>query len=260
MMTMRHDFIVTLDELPAFGEGNIAPHVGILSPCDDGSAWFPDEPMRIRAYAVDRDGTIDRVEFHAGDQLIGTDRTAPYEYTWNVAPEGCYDMTAVAVDNSGERSRSNTVRATVGLVDLARGKKIVASSGESPDHAVDGDYFTVWSSENSDPQWIYVDLGGTYAIERVNLLWGWKIHPSDFAIDVAVRDPEAPSSWKEVYSAQDRPYVTWEATDRVRFHSTTARYVRLRAKRRAGYQTWAGYQLAAIEVPVSRKIGRISHE
>ena len=46
VMTMRHDFIVTLDELPAFGEGNIAPHVGILSPLDDGSACFVDGPSR----------------------------------------------------------------------------------------------------------------------------------------------------------------------------------------------------------------------
>jgi hypothetical protein len=254
LMTMRHDLVVTLDGLPAFGEGNIAPHVGILCPLDDGSAWFADGPAEIKAYAVDRDGKVDRVEFYAGDKLLGADEMAPYEFTWADAPPGCYDVTAVAIDDAGEKTRSNTVRMTVGLVDLARGKEVVASSGNSPENAVDGDYFTVWSSAKSDDQWIYVDLGDTYRIDRVNLLWGWKIHAAEFAIDVAVRDPTTPGSWTEVFSASDRPYVTWEATDRVRFTPTPARYVRLRAKRRAGNQTWAGYNLAAMEVPVTREV------
>ena len=254
LMTMRHDFIVTLDQLPAFGEGNIVPHVGILSPLDDGSAWFADEPVEIKAYAVDRDGKVERVEFYAGERLLGADEMAPYEFAWSDAPSGCYDITAVAIDDAGEKTRSNTVRMTVGLVDLARGKDVVASSGKSPENAVDGNYFTVWASANSDDEWIYVDLGDIYQIERVNLLWGWKIHPADFAIDVAVRDPKTASNWTEVFSATDRPYVTWEATDRARFTATAARYVRLRAKRRAGNQTWAGYQLAAMEVPVPRAV------
>jgi len=254
LMTMRHDFIVTLDQLPAFGEGNIAPHVGILSPLDDGSAWFADEAVRIKAYAVDRDGTVERVEFYAGDKLLCTDEVAPYEFTWDGAPSGCYNVTAVAIDDAGEKTRSNTVRVGVGLIDLARGKKVVASSGESPENAVDGNYFTVWSSAKSDDEWIYVDLGDTCQIDRVNLLWGWKIHAASFSIDVAVQNPKTPSSWTEVHSATDRPYVTWEATDRVRFKETPARYVRLRAKRRAGNQNWAGYQLTAMEVPVTREV------
>jgi len=253
-MTMRHDFIVTLDQLPAFGEGNIVPHVGILSPLDDGSAWFADEPVQIKAYAVDRDGKVERVEFYAGQRLLGADETAPYEFAWNDAPPGCYEITAVAIDDAGEKTRSNTVRMTVGLVDLARGKDVVASSGKSPENAVDGNYFTVWTSAKSDDEWTYVDLGDIYQIDRVNLLWGWKIHPATFAIDVAVRDPKTANNWTEVFSATDRPYVTWEATDRARFTATAARYVRLRAKRRAGNQTWAGYQLAAMEVPVTREV------
>jgi len=256
LMTMRHDFIVTLDELPPFGEGNIAPHVGIVSPPDDGSAWFAEGPVEIRAYAVDRDGRVERVEFYAGEKLIGSDETAPFELTWKDAPAGCYDLTAVAIDDAGERTRSNTVRTAVGLVDLARGKPVAASSGESPEKAVDGDYYSTWSAAKGDEEWITVDLGDTYRIDRVNLMWGWKIHPAEFAIDVAGRDPQAAGSWTEVFAATDRPYVTWEATDRVRFTPTAARYVRLRAMKRAGNQTWAGYQLAALEVPVARELAQ----
>ncbi len=250
LVTMRHPLIVTLDQLPPFGEGNIAPHVGILSPIDDGSAWFAERSVNIAAYAVDRDGQIERVEFYAGDRLLGTDEAAPFEFAWRNAPSGCHEVTAVAVDDSGEKARSNKVRVAVGMVDLARGKRVTASSGESPQNAVDGDYFSTWSSGNSDDEWIYVDLGAVCRIDQVNLLWGWKIHAANFAIDLAVREPADPSSWIEVFSAKDRPYVIWEATDRVRLEPRTARYVRLRATKRAGRQTWAGYHLAAIEVPV----------
>jgi mannan endo-1,4-beta-mannosidase len=250
--TMRDDFVVTLDKLPPFGEGNIAPHVGILSPLDDGSAWFPDGPPKIEAYAVDRDGRVERVEFYAGEKQIGIVEAAPFEFAWRSAPPGCYDVTAVAIDNAGAKTRSNTVRMGVGLVDLARGKKVAASSGESPENAVDGNYFSVWSSATSDNEWIYVDLGRVCRIDQVNLLWGWKIHPADFSIDVAQRSPETPASWTEVLPVTDRPYVTWEAIDRARFKAVEARFVRLRAKKRAGNQTWAGYQLAAIEVPVAQ--------
>ncbi len=252
VMTMRHDFVVTLDELPPFGEGNIAPHVGILEPLDDGSAWFGDGPVEIAAYAVDRDGEVGSVAFYAGDTRIGVDETAPFEFRWADAPPGCYEVTAVAVDDAGEESRSNAVRLAVGMVDLARGKKVVASSGESPQGAVDGDYYSVWSSDQRDDEWIYVDLGDSYRIDRVNLFWGWKIHPCDFAIEVALDEPNAPGRWKEVFSATDRPYVTWEAADRVRFPATRARYIRLHATKRAGNQTWSGYKLAAMEVPVPR--------
>jgi mannan endo-1,4-beta-mannosidase len=253
VMTMRHDFIVTLDELPAFGQGNIAPHVGILRPLDDGSARFVDEPVAVNAYAVDRDGKIQRVGFYADDKLIEAKDAAPFDFTWDNAPPGCYDLTVIATDDKGEQTRSNRVRTLVGLVDVARGKQVVASSGESPQDAVDGDYYSAWASANSDNEWIYVDLGDTYRVDRVNLLWGWKIHAADFAIDVAVGGPNVAGSWTEVASVTDRLYQTWEATDRVRFEPTAARYVRLRATRRAGNQRWSGYKLTAMEIPVARE-------
>ena len=116
VMTMRHDFIITLDELPAFGAGNIAPHVGILQPLDDGSTWFVNKPVTISAYAVDRDGKVERVDFYANEKLIGTDKAAPFDFTWNNAPPGCYDMTVVAIDNDGDRTRSNTRTPDIALL------------------------------------------------------------------------------------------------------------------------------------------------
>jgi hypothetical protein len=247
---MRHDFIITLDELPALGTSDIVPHVGILEPLDDGSAWYDSNAPVITAYAVDRGGSIKRVEFYAGQTLIGADESAPYTFTWNDAPPGCYDIKAVAVDSANQSTTSNNVRIGVGMVDLALGKDVVASSGQSPQQAVDGDYHSTWSSGKSDDEWIYVDLGQIRNIERVNLLWGWKIHARDYSIDVALKDPDAQASWTTVYSQTDQRYITWEATYRVRFAPTPARYIRMHATKRAGRQTWGGYQLAAFEIPV----------
>jgi hypothetical protein len=192
------------------------------------------------------------VEFRANGQSIGTVEAAPYTFAWNNAPAGCYDITAVAVDDAGTRTTSNNVRLAVGLVDLARGKPVTASSGKTPEKAVDGDYHSAWSSDNTDDAWIYVDLGAVHTVERVNLLWGWKIHATDFTIDVARTAPDDPRSWTTVHSEKNRAYVTWEATDRVRFTPVSARYVRLHATRRANRQTWGGYQLTALEVPIPR--------
>ncbi|WP_197038967.1 ThuA domain-containing protein [Herbidospora cretacea] len=57
---------------------------------------------------------------------------------------------------------------------VALNKTATASSQEAaytPAAAVDGSATTRWSSAFSDPQWIQVDLGQTYAISRVRLSW-----------------------------------------------------------------------------------------
>ncbi|MEA3462538.1 MAG: GH116 family glycosyl hydrolase, partial [Bacteroidota bacterium] len=54
-------------------------------------------------------------------------------------------------------------------------KIAVASSVEGPgfeaDKAIDGDFSTRWSSEFSDPQWIYIDFGESKTFSTVTLDW-----------------------------------------------------------------------------------------
>lgn len=58
---------------------------------------------------------------------------------------------------------------------VALGRPTTSSSNESgaftPNLAVDGNGGTRWSSAFSDPQWIQVDLGAAFAINRVVLRW-----------------------------------------------------------------------------------------
>ncbi|MCS7253824.1 MAG: glycosyl hydrolase [Armatimonadota bacterium] len=254
--TMSHDLVITLEELPAFSWAKTSPHIGLFSPRDDGSAWFTSGPVNIEGYGIDRDGKVERVEFFANEMQIGAINNLlgkNFSFVWENPPAGCYTITAVAYDNEGNRSTSNSVRIGVKMVNIAKGKKVQASSGEHPELAVDGNYYTSWKSEKSDEEWLIVDLGQLVRIDKVNLLWGWKIHAADFTIDVAESAPENPKSWRTVYSQSNLPWVTWKATYRIQFSPIFARYVRVFAKKRPRGQTWGGYDLAEIEIPVPIK-------
>src|SRR5438552_2744390 len=58
---------------------------------------------------------------------------------------------------------------------LSQGKPVTASSSGgccAPSNAVDGKTTTRWASAaNIDPSWIYVNLGASMQISRVQLIW-----------------------------------------------------------------------------------------
>ena len=91
---------------------NQPPTVTLLAPAA-GSTYTAPANVVFQATAADADGTVSRVDFFAGAQLIVSDATAPYSATWTDVPAGIHDLTAVAVDNSGARGTSSTARVTV---------------------------------------------------------------------------------------------------------------------------------------------------
>src|SRR5262249_10812789 len=80
---------------------------------------------------------------------------------------------------------------------IARGKAATASSLASSSYpaanAVDGAISTSWSSQASDPQWISVDLGSSFSLNRVILKWD-AAYPKAYQVQVS---PDA-SSWTTV--------------------------------------------------------------
>ncbi|MEU2632044.1 discoidin domain-containing protein, partial [Kitasatospora sp. NPDC007106] len=58
---------------------------------------------------------------------------------------------------------------------LSQGRPVTASSeenhGTAAANAVDGNTGTRWSSANTDPQWIQVDLGAVATVSQVVLTW-----------------------------------------------------------------------------------------
>ncbi|GAA1643225.1 protein kinase domain-containing protein [Actinoplanes couchii] len=96
-----------------------------------------------------------------------------------------------AVSRSSASPSRSKVRGTANPTgrNLALGRPATASSSESPpfvaDSAVDGNPETRWSSTFSDPQWLSVDLGGTYRISEVELWWE-VAYATDYRIEVSL--------------------------------------------------------------------------
>ncbi len=91
---------------------NEPPSVTLLAPAPDSTYTVP-ATVTFSAAASDTDGTIERVDFYADAQLIGSDTTSPYGATWSNVPAGSHDLTAVAFDDDGASTSSGTARVTV---------------------------------------------------------------------------------------------------------------------------------------------------
>ncbi len=107
----------------------------------------------------------------------------------------------------------------------------VASSVESDalpaSLVIDGDSTTRWSSQFSDPQWIYVDLGKVRQVSRVIL--NWEVAASQ-TYEIGVSD-RSDGPWSVVYST-----TTGDGgLDDISFAPMAARYVRLYSTARLTY-------------------------
>ena len=80
-------------------KGNKPPTVKFTSP-KDGSKLPGSQAVKLSAKASDPEKSLAAVEFYSGNTLIGKVKTAPYSFNWD-APEGCYKLTARAVDVDG---------------------------------------------------------------------------------------------------------------------------------------------------------------
>jgi hypothetical protein len=100
----------TFDSYSISVTGNDPPYVAFRSP----AAGTYDAPasLELEAEALSPGGSISRVEFLVDGALMGTDFTAPYQYSWVSPPAGSYVLTARAHDDNGVStadSRSVTI-------------------------------------------------------------------------------------------------------------------------------------------------------
>ncbi|WGH76933.1 Ig-like domain-containing protein [Tenacibaculum tangerinum] len=91
---------------------NNPPTVALTSPTN-GSSFVAGSNINVTADASDSDGTITQVNFYSGTNLLGSDTTSPYSFTWNNVSEGNYTLTAEAIDNNGATTVSNSASITV---------------------------------------------------------------------------------------------------------------------------------------------------
>ncbi len=91
---------------------NIPPTVSIADPLS-GATFITPANTIIKAIANDSDGSISKVEFYEGNNLLGTSTSSPYTFEWKNIATGSYNLTAKAYDNHNVSTTSATVSITV---------------------------------------------------------------------------------------------------------------------------------------------------
>lgn len=196
-------------------------------------------------------GVTGYIVYRGSTQLATLGSTARSYSDTGLAASTSYTYSVKARDAAGNTSAaSNSVSATTAAapvptpeptpppaVDLALNRPTVASSIESSAHAgsyaVDGNSTTRWASVFADPQWIYVDLGSSYAIDRVKLVWEMAYGK---AYQIQVSSDAA--NWTTMYSTTSG---TGGVND-ISGLSGTGRYVRMYGTVRGtawGYSLWS---------------------
>ncbi|GAA4610743.1 PQQ-dependent sugar dehydrogenase [Actinoallomurus liliacearum] len=127
---------------------------------------------------------------------------------------------------------------------LSQNKPTTASSeggsGYAAKYAVDGDTSTRWASvRDSDPQWIYVDLGATAQISEVKLTWD-----ASCATAYRVQTSGDHSTWTDVYSTTSGD----GGTDDLTGLKASGRYVRVYGTKRCRNTSSYGYSLQELQV------------
>jgi hypothetical protein len=155
---------------------------------------------------------------------------------------------SVKANNACGSGTARTLTVTVGSTasNLALNKAVTVSSVEAAglegNKAVDGNAATRWASVYTDPQWIYVDLGATYDINRVKITW-----EAAYATAYQVQVSANASAWTSIKTVTGNTALTNDWTGL----SGSGRYLRINGTARGtayGYSIW---ELEVYGTPVS---------
>ncbi len=152
---------------------NSLPTISITNPLNNAKIYQPNA-VAFTVNAQDSDGSITKVKYFEGANLIGTSTTAPFGFNWS-APIGSFVITAKAFDNRGDSVISAPVNievkdASTRGPNLCLLKPAFATTGNAA-LAVDGNIGTRWESASADPQSIVVNMGANYNVDQVKITW-----------------------------------------------------------------------------------------
>lgn len=148
---------------------------------------------------------------------------------------------SVRSNNSCGTSTTRSITVTVnGASNLALGKPAFASSNETstltPNQAVDGSLTTRWASQYTHAQWIYVDLGATYNVNRVKINW-----EAAYGRDYQIQISSNATTWTNMASIVGNTSLERDHTGL----AGTGRYVRINGTLRG---TQYGYSIFELQV------------
>ncbi|HEY8401667.1 MAG TPA: Ig-like domain-containing protein [Cytophagaceae bacterium] len=158
---------------------NPSPMVTLTSPINNSTYPNP-ASITISADASDANGSITKVDFYSGSELIGTDYTAPYSFVWNTTKGGSQYITAKATDNQQAVTTSIPVliHLPCSITDAKLSGTVIGSEGSwngygaTREKAFDGDIYTFFDG-NQDVVWTGLDLNNDYRITAI------KYYPRD---------------------------------------------------------------------------------
>lgn len=144
------------------------PVVSITAPTS-GTKFTTPATINITATASSPTGTITKVEFFQGTTKLGEDLTSPYSYSWTGVAAGVYSITAVATDNSSNKTTSSPVSVTVTAPALD-GPITISAKGVVGDETinleVDGTIVQTWTLTTAYAD--YTATGNVNGLIRVN--------------------------------------------------------------------------------------------
>jgi len=93
---------------------NLAPSIAIASPLNNVSFEAP-AIISLTVNASDPDGSITKVEYMAGEVMIGECFVPPFNFTFQSDTAGIFEITAIAYDNLNARTTSAPVTISFSL-------------------------------------------------------------------------------------------------------------------------------------------------
>lgn len=155
------------------------------------------------------------------------------------------NATITVTTQDGGKTATSAITVTSNS-NLALNKTTTVSSTEnsslSGTNAADGNASTRWSSAFSDPQWIYVDLGANYNVNRVKITW-----EAAYGKDYTVQVSSDASNWSTIKTVTGNTSLTNDNTGL----SGTGRYVRIYGTARGTVYGYSIYELEVYGTPAN---------
>ncbi len=96
-----------------FTVGTVVNQAPLVSLNTDAASYTAAANINMTATASDPDGTVSKIEFYEGNNLLTTKTAAPFNYIWSGVAVGSYTLKAKVFDNQNAWSWSNNVTVTV---------------------------------------------------------------------------------------------------------------------------------------------------
>jgi hypothetical protein len=143
--------------------------------------------------------------------------------------------------NANAKSDNAQITVVVNGENIAKHKPAKSSSnqdGNPPSNVNDGNLSTRWSSLDSDPQWIEIDLEGTYHLTGTKIEWE-TAYAKVYSIDIS-KDGD---NWTSVYETS-----SGEGGSAGFSFNDTANYIRMYSTQRNTQEQWWGNSIWEFEV------------